>query len=425
MKEKIDSIVIPAKQKKSSWKSRIHALGPGILLASGAVGGSHLIASTQAGALYGWQLAIIIILANLFKYPFFRFSTSYTLITGKNLLEGYAEKSKIYLWIFMIITIFSGTVSAGAVILISTAIIKIVLPIASINILAVVISIIILILLLFGHYRMLDKVTKWIMVSLTLATVFAVSIAIGNGMQMGPEFIEPSPWNMASLGFIIALMGWMPAPLELTAINSMWVTAKQKLKPTTYKDALFDFNLGYLISAILAMIFLSLGALVQYGNGEVVQMTGGAYINQLVGMYTKTIGDWSRILVIFIAFACIFGTAITVVDGYARVNAEAIRLIFNQKQRSLQSVTIWMIWTVLSGLILIVCFNGLMSKMLKFAMIATFLTAPIIAWLNYRLVTTQNKQVISPIMKTFSILGLIYLIGFTILFILDFIDILA
>ena len=51
---------------KLTWRS----FGPGILMASAAIGGSHLVASTQAGALYGWQLAIMIILANFFKYPF-------------------------------------------------------------------------------------------------------------------------------------------------------------------------------------------------------------------------------------------------------------------------------------------------------------------------------------------------------------------
>lgn len=56
---------------QSSWRSKLRAMGPGILMASAAVGGSHIVASTQAGAIYGWQLMIIIILANLFKYPFF------------------------------------------------------------------------------------------------------------------------------------------------------------------------------------------------------------------------------------------------------------------------------------------------------------------------------------------------------------------
>lgn len=60
-------------QEGFSWR----IFGPGILMATAAIGGSHLISSTQAGALYGWQLAIMIILANVFKYPFFRFGTDY------------------------------------------------------------------------------------------------------------------------------------------------------------------------------------------------------------------------------------------------------------------------------------------------------------------------------------------------------------
>lgn len=52
---------------KINWK----AFGPGILMASAAIGASHLVSSTQAGALFGWQLAIVIILANVLKYPFF------------------------------------------------------------------------------------------------------------------------------------------------------------------------------------------------------------------------------------------------------------------------------------------------------------------------------------------------------------------
>ncbi|PKU12634.1 divalent metal cation transporter, partial [Neisseria meningitidis] len=49
-------------QHISAWKSKINALGPGIVMGSAAVGGSRLIASTQAGAIYGWQIALIIIL---------------------------------------------------------------------------------------------------------------------------------------------------------------------------------------------------------------------------------------------------------------------------------------------------------------------------------------------------------------------------
>ena len=58
-------------QTHTSWKSRLGALGPGILMATAAIGGSHLVASTQAGALFGWQLFWLILAVNVLKYPFF------------------------------------------------------------------------------------------------------------------------------------------------------------------------------------------------------------------------------------------------------------------------------------------------------------------------------------------------------------------
>ncbi|MFV2030180.1 NRAMP family divalent metal transporter [Neisseria sp. S1] len=407
--------------QKSTWSSRLRAMGPGILLASAAVGGSHLIASTQAGALYGWQLAIIILLVNVLKYPFFYFSTHYTLDTGKSLVEGYAEKSRVYIWIFLFLTVASSTISSGAVALITAVIVKTAIPTLplSVNMLAVGVMLATLLVLLLGHYRVLDGITKLIMISLTVATIAAAMIAAGRGMQMVPDFVEPSPWNMASLAFIIALMGWMPAPLEATSINSMWVTAKQKLDPTNYKDAMFDFNIGYAVSTILALIFLALGALVQYGNGEAVEMVGGKYIGQLINMYAATIGEWSRLLVAFIAFACMFGTTLTLLDGYGRVNAETVRLLSQSKQHSNRSVVFWTCWSAFSGLAVILWFNSALAEMLRFAMISAFLSAPVIAWLNYSLVRSTHRHAISVPMNLLAVAGLVYLIGFTLIFVLN------
>ena len=42
---------------QSTWASKLKAMGPGILMASAAVGGSHIVSSTQAGGSYGWSLA--------------------------------------------------------------------------------------------------------------------------------------------------------------------------------------------------------------------------------------------------------------------------------------------------------------------------------------------------------------------------------
>lgn len=51
-------------------KGILSTLGPGILFAGAAIGGSHLVQSTRAGANYGFNLAGLVVLILILKYPF-------------------------------------------------------------------------------------------------------------------------------------------------------------------------------------------------------------------------------------------------------------------------------------------------------------------------------------------------------------------
>ena len=380
--------------EKSTWASKFSALGPGIVMASAAVGGSHIIASTQAGAIYGWELVSIVILANLFKYPFFRFGVQYTLDTGNTLLEGYRQKGKFYLWLFLALNIFATVINTAAVGLLTAAILTFVIPIP--------LPMPVLSLLVIG-----------------VTTVSAVVIAfMRNGMQgVAPaDFVAPSPWELSKLAFLVALMGWMPAPIEISAINSMWVVAKRRLTKVSYQDGLFDFNVGYIGTAILAVVFLALGALVQFGSPETVEMVGGKYIAQLINMYASTIGEWARLLIAVIAFMCMFGTTITVIDGYSRTNVESLRLLLGKHESTVKTLNIAMVLAAVSGLAIIFYFNNAVGPMLKFAMIASFVSAPVFAWLNLSL-TMKAKHSVKGGLLWLSFIGLFYLTAFAALFI--------
>ena len=408
-----------ATQHNSTWQTKLKALGPGILMASAAVGGSHIVSSTQAGALYGWQLAILVLLINLFKYPFFRFGSQYTAENGKNLIEGYAEKGKAYLLVYFVLNIFSAIVNTAGVGILCAAIVASALPSSIALTTGQLTSIIIVIIwgmLLLGGYRFLDGLSKWIMTALTLATVAAVVIALFQHREYAPDFVVTSPWQMAALPFLVSLMGWMPAPIEISTINSLWSVEKRKTVDFNEEDALFDFNVGYIGTAILAFFFLALGALIQYGNGEPVQGASAAYIAQFVSMYASALGAWAKPLITFIAFLCIFGTVITVIDGYSRANDEALRLLIGKKGTSQKSLATWMTLTSILGLVIVYGFSGQVAIMLRFAMIASFITTPFFAYLNYSLVNNKEHQV-KGWLKWLSIAGLIYLFGFAIFFI--------
>ena len=406
--------------EKSTWATKFAALGPGIVMASAAVGGSHIIASTQAGAIYGWELVSIVILANLFKYPFFRFGVQYTLDTGNTLLEGYRQKGQFYLWLFLALNIFATVINTAAVGLLTAAILTFIIPIPlPMPVLSSLVIVVITGILLLGKYRLLDSLSKIIMIALTVTTVSAVVIAfMRNGMQgVAPaDFVAPSPWELSRLAFLVALMGWMPAPIEISAINSMWVVAKRRLTKVSYQDGLFDFNVGYIGTAILAVVFLALGALVQFGSPETVEMVGGKYIAQLINMYASTIGEWARLLIAVIAFMCMFGTTITVIDGYSRTNVESLRLLLGKRESTVRTLNIAMVLAAASGLAIIFYFNNAVGPMLKFAMIASFVSAPVFAWLNLSL-TMKAKHSVKGGLLWLSFIGLFYLTAFAALFI--------
>jgi Mn2+/Fe2+ NRAMP family transporter len=271
-------------------------------------------------------------------------------------------------------------------------------------------------ILLAGHYRVLDGLSRLLMLALTLCTFVALFVAWRNGPMAPADFVSPSPWQLSALAFIVATMGWMPVPIELSAINSLWLRSKQTLTKVSLTDGLFDFNLGYAIAVILAVAFVSLGALLQHGTEQPIAMASAAFAQQLVSMYATTIGEWSRLFIAFIAFMCMFGTTLAVLDGYARTLNESFHLMSkNQQAPKSWTLSAWTILQAASGMAIILFFQTALSPMLTFAMTLAFLTTPFFAWLNFSLVRGSG---ISIYMSVLAWAGMIYLSAFSLLYLL-------
>ncbi len=401
---------------QSTWKSRLGALGPGILMATAAIGGSHLVASTQAGALFGWQLFWLIVVVNVLKYPFFRFGMEYTLATKNSLVQGYKNQGPGYFYSFIALNIIAAVVNTAGVLLLTASLLHYALPISiPVTLLCWLILAVCLIILLLGHFKALDNVAKAIMGLLTIATITALVIAINNGPVAPVNYVGPSPYELAMLGFMVALMGWMPAPIEISALSSLWLKEKQAQQSVTKTQGLFDFNVGYWLTAGLALVFFSLGALVQYGQSSNIELGGVAFAKQLIDMYALTIGEWARPLVSAIAFLCMFGTTLTVLDGYARTLNESHKLLgFKQSKHSLNT---WLILQAMAGMAVILFFKSALGPMLTFAMTLAFVTTPVFAWLNFSLVRSESEIKHSLLLRSLTWLGLVYLVGFAVAFV--------
>ncbi|WP_394205772.1 Nramp family divalent metal transporter [Shewanella waksmanii] len=407
-----------AQMQPQSTKLPSHLLstiGPGVLMAAAAIGASHLVASTRAGAEFGWQLAWVILAVNLLKYPFFAAGARYTAATGKSLLQGYQQQGRGYLLLFTGLNSIAAVASTAGVTMLTAAMLSLFIPLG-IDLLALIVLVSSLLLLIFGHYTILDKVTKVIMLLLTITTLIAVSLAFG--FSSTSVAVSQSPWQWAQVGFLVAMMGWMPAPIEVSTWNSLWLLEKQKTHQISPQQALFDFNLGYITTAILAVVFLALGALVMHGSGEQFSASGVKFASQLIELYTDVLGENTRLLIGSVALLCIFSTTVTVIDGYSRTLEHGFQLL-TQGKSSNARLTLTMLLISALGLGIIIFFKGALLPLLEFVMILAFLTTIVFAWLNYRLMTSQSlaqQHRYGKKMRLLAAAGFLYLISFGLVF---------
>jgi len=100
----------------------LSTLGPGLLYAGAAVGVSHLVMSTKAGATYQFIFLMLIPLVHIIKYPFYKFGPQYTALTGRNILHGYYDLGKWALVMYVIMTLLSMCLIQAAVTIVTSSI---------------------------------------------------------------------------------------------------------------------------------------------------------------------------------------------------------------------------------------------------------------------------------------------------------------
>ena len=410
------------KQGKKSIGWIKNTLGPGILFASTAIGVSHLVQSTRAGANYGFSLLSFVIMANVFKYPFFEFGSRYANSTKTSIISGYKRLGKWVLWSYFFATLISMLFITSAVGAVTSGFFQNLFQTSQYGMLNQIILFGLCgFLLSYGQYSLLDRIIKIVGIALVLSTIIAFILVIKKG-AISNNLLPTVEYNKKDLLFIIALMGWMPTAVDLSSWNSLWTL--ERIKQTNYtptlNQTLFEFNMGYAISSALSICFLSLGAFIMFGTDNFFSNNSSIFANQVITLYTEAIGNWTYILISAASFCIMFGTCIGVFDGYARVTNECIQLI---KSKNVNKKTYYgiFIWILAFGSICIIHFLG--SKVTDLVDLATtisFMIAPFIAFANYRLVLSpylKERDTPKLWIKVLAIFGIVYLLGFGILFI--------
>ena len=285
-------------------------------------------------------------------------------------------------------------------------------------------------ILMLGKYKVLDSMIKVIAAVLLTSTLLAFVLALFKAQPLPAEAYQIIDWERlktpATFGFTIALMGWMPTALDLSSWNSLWTV--ERIKQTKYhpslKETLLDFNFGYIGSAVLAIFFVSLGAFLMFGNPSTLSNNPAIFGDQVVKMYTQSIGSWSYIIIAASAFSIMFGTLIAVLDGYARSLKRIMELIRENDSEHNKSYnrSILLLSLVSFGIMYLFVFSpnpkSGFKQLIDFTTTFSFLVAPIIAIVNFRLMSskyTGTDAKLPNYMKIISYCGILFLTVFSVL----------
>ena len=368
-------------------------LGPGLIFAAAAVGTSHVVQSTRAGADFGLTLSVLILLICALKYPLFRFAADYAAATGENLIRGYGRQGRPLVLLMFVTSAIEAVAATAGVSLVSASILQWILGLSLPDVTAAALLLgATALVVAIGRYALLERLTGVLVILfsvLTLITTLACLPMLGRAEStLFPAF----PLTAGNWSFAIAVSGWMPIGNTAAMMLAAWVLAKTGSGSRSLTTVRFDFNLGYLASVLLALCFLIVGAAVLHGAGEQIPAASGAFVTTFVSLYTRAIGDWSALVVSLAALAVMYSTLLAIVDGFPRMLGEfAAELTAHpEEDRANRWYLPAMVFVVVAATLVLYFLLGAFAAFIDIVTFTGFLTAPVIAWANERVILGGN-----------------------------------
>jgi len=393
-----------------------------MMMAATAVGVSHLVYSTQAGADYGFSLVWLIILIVVLKYPAFRFAVDYASATESSLVTGYSKISKIALaWlvggIFVDMFVATGAVSlvtAGLIISIFD------IPLSGPQV-AVGLVIITAGILMNGQYAKAEKIVKILVLVFSVlaigATIFALPLLGSDDREL---FATLTPDRSLAI-FVIAMAGWMPMPVNGAILYSKWVCERRKLDGGAfdYGRALSDFRIGYGLTLVLALCFVAMGTAVLFETGRQAPATAAGFATELFGLFTTVIGKWSYPIIAAAGVAVIWSTQVALMDAIPRVTDRLVGIMQGRPADAPSRFTKFLALQVFGVSIMLLFMMSNFRSFIYFATSMGFIVGPAIAYYNYRAVTSSDVAIEfrpSKVLVAWNWTSVIVMTGFAIAF---------
>jgi uncharacterized membrane protein len=313
------------------------------------IGASHLVVAPTLGATVGLFAIWVFVVVYAVKYGAWELGIRYSYATGENPIAAYSRLPGPNNWaVWLTLGLFAlGYTMVTAAVGASTAAF-----VAALTGLSSEVSFVLLMTTAAG-FVFISQYSRIENVLLAFMSATGVLVVLGAvvGLPAIPnvaETILPSIGAVsdpAVLALVVAVAGSAPTSLSTSIVLGSWATAKSQgaaeltargLDPTdeTYHEYLRswiatgkrDFHIGYLFSLTLAVAMITVAATALYPTPP----TDETFAFVIGSVVETSLGPWSYWLMIIGAFAALFSTVITLMDGVSRAVADIVPHVSKQ-----------------------------------------------------------------------------------------------
>jgi manganese transport protein len=334
-----------------NFRQKLKYLGPGFILSASVVGSGELIATTSLGAKAGfvtlWVILVSCLVKIVLQLEFGRQSITRG-VTAMNMMNempgprfgkqnvSWAVWSWLVLWIFKPLQL--GGIIGGVAIILNIAV-----PALSIAVWTILVAFVVITVMLFGFYEVIEKISLVFMGLFTVFTLLALFMVQNTGFAVGwPDIADGLSFRLpkGSVGFAFAAFGLTGVGGDEILSYNYWCIEKGYARYTGSRDdsaawkkrargwirvMYMDAFLSMIVYTVVTAAFFLLGASILYQRGDVPE--GYQMIETISRIYTESVGPTAKNIFLLGSFVVLFSTLFAALAIRTRVFSDLFGVV--------------------------------------------------------------------------------------------------
>lgn len=304
----------------SSRRGLLALVGPGLLVAATGVGAGDLATAGLVGSNLGTAILWAVVLGAVAKLVLNENLARWQIATGQTILEGAVTRLGWFVFAPFAVYFLAWTYFVGSALISACGVtLQALVPLTddpelNKRVLGAGCSLIGLILVWFGGFRLFEKVMAvcvGIMVVVTVLTAAALAPALGE--IVSGLFVPRIPDAPGAVAQTVALIGGVGGTLTIICY-SYWMREAGRVDANDLGTARLDIAVGYAMTALfgIAMVVIAAGIEVTGGGAGLVVQLADRLDEALVPALGETLASAARFAFLVGAFGAVFSSLLGV-----------------------------------------------------------------------------------------------------------------